>query len=40
MKLFPKAWVLPGGHIDVGEDLDIAAIRELEEECGIKVEYD
>jgi 8-oxo-dGTP pyrophosphatase MutT (NUDIX family) len=35
MKLFPKGWVLPGGHLELGETIDIAALRELEEECGV-----
>lgn len=28
-------WVLPGGGIDPGEDAEIAALRELEEETGL-----
>ena len=39
MKLFPKGWVLPGGHLELGETIDIAALRELEEECGVKVDH-
>ena len=31
-------WVLPGGYVDRGEEVDKAAIRETFEECGIKVE--
>lgn len=34
--IFPKAWVLPGGHVDPGEGLIQCCIRELHEECGIK----
>jgi 8-oxo-dGTP pyrophosphatase MutT (NUDIX family) len=29
-------WQTPGGHVDPGEDYDQAAIRELQEEAGIK----
>ena len=39
MKLFPKGWVLPGGHLEVGESLETCAIRELDEECGVKVKF-
>ena len=35
MKLMPGAWVLPGGHIDVGEGFEECAIREIWEETGI-----
>jgi len=28
-------WDLPKGHIEIGEDKETAAIREVEEECGI-----
>ena len=31
-------WVLPGGYVDRGEEVKAAAIRETEEECGLKVE--
>ena len=27
-------WVLPKGHIEIGESPDVAALRELEEEAG------
>jgi ADP-ribose pyrophosphatase YjhB (NUDIX family) len=29
-------WVLPGGFVDRGEEVRAAALRETEEECGIK----
>ena len=38
MKIFPKAWVLPGGHIDLGETLETGVIREIVEEVGILIE--
>lgn len=30
-------WVIPGGYVDRGEEVREAAIRETEEECGIKI---
>ena len=30
-------WVIPGGYVDRGEGVKEAAIRETEEECGIKI---
>ena len=37
MGFFRRAWVIPGGHVDPGEELEYAALRELHEECGIKI---
>ena len=38
MSAFPGAWVLPGGHIDLGEGFEECAIREVFEETGIQIE--
>lgn len=34
-KLFPGFWIGPGGHVDEGEDVLSAAIREIQEETGV-----
>lgn len=30
-------WVFPGGYVDRGEPTDLAAVREVREECGLEV---
>lgn len=36
MRTFPGCWVLPGGSVDAGESTLSAALRELQEETGLR----
>src|SRR5215210_581651 len=38
MNRHPGQWALPGGKIDLGESVESAALRELEEELGLRVD--
>ncbi len=39
-RIDPHRWCLPGGHVDPGEDPQLAALRELHEETGLKPDSD
>jgi 8-oxo-dGTP pyrophosphatase MutT (NUDIX family) len=34
-----NTWIQIGGHVELDEDTDEAMVREIEEECGIEVEF-
>ena len=36
LRIFPQAWVLPGGIVDPGERFEDACLREVHEEIGLK----
>ena len=35
MRIFPNAWVIPGGHVDYDETLEQSVVREINEEIGV-----
>ena len=37
-KNFPFGWAIPGGFVEIGERVELAAVRELREETSIEVE--
>lgn len=37
-RIGPGAWLLPGGTVEFGEDIEIALIREIEEETNLKIQ--
>lgn len=38
--LYPGAWEFPGGHLEVGETLKQALVRELKKEIGFNEDFD
>lgn len=38
VKGFIRGWEFPGGYVNIGESIKIAAIREVKEETGINIE--
>ncbi len=39
MRAHPGQWALPGGRIDAGETARVAALRELDEELGLRLDH-
>ncbi|OCT69457.1 nucleoside diphosphate-linked moiety X motif 17 isoform X1 [Xenopus laevis] len=38
LNIFPNVWVPPGGHVELGEQLLEAGLRELQEETGLRLQ--
>mmetsp|Transcript_17559 Transcript_17559/g.29637 ORF Transcript_17559/g.29637 Transcript_17559/m.29637 type:complete len:94 (+) Transcript_17559:468-749(+) len=38
--VFPNAWVLPGGHLEIGETIEEGLVREVVEETGVHIKAD
>lgn len=38
--IFKRAWVLPGGHVEIGESLEYAVARETTEETGVEIKME
>jgi ADP-ribose pyrophosphatase YjhB (NUDIX family) len=36
-KIFPSHWSIPGGHVEIGETIEVALEREILEELSVKI---